>query len=169
MTEDISMVNVNGDRIGIIGLKEIFNDVKEKGITDQETIKHELIQRAKSKNYITEKFEGEYSAALLREYRRFLGEEVEEEDMGIQIKILGPGCITCDKLEQEVMAALAELDIALDLEHVKDPKEIARYGVMGTPALIINKKVKSVGRVPGREQIKRWVMELTNKQLEKAI
>ena len=154
------MVSVSGHKVGMIGLKEIFNDIKEKGIADQETIRHELIQRAKSKNYITRESEGEYAAALLREYRRFLGEEVEEEDSGIQVKILGPGCTTCDKLEQETMAALAELDIAVGLEHVKDPKEIGRYGVMGTPALIINKKVKSVGRVPGREQIKKWVMEL---------
>ncbi|RJQ39334.1 MAG: thioredoxin family protein [Nitrospiraceae bacterium] len=160
MTEDISMVNVSGDRVGMIGLKDIFNDIKEKGITDQETIKHELIQRVKSKNYITEKFEVEYAAALFREYRRFLGEEVEEEDSGIQIKILGPGCASCDRLKQETMTVLAELDISVDLEHIKDTKEIARYGVMGTPALIINKKVKSVGKVPGREQIKRWIMEV---------
>ncbi|MEW6615440.1 MAG: thioredoxin family protein [Thermodesulfobacteriota bacterium] len=164
MTEDISMVIVSGQKVGMIGLKEILDDVKEKAITDQEIIKHELIERAKSKNYITEKFEGEYAAALFREYRKFLGEEVEDDDMGIQIKILGPGCITCDKLEQETIAALAELDIAVDFEHVKDPKEIGRYGVMGTPALIINKKVKSMGRVPDREQIKKWVVEVVNKQ-----
>lgn len=160
MTDDISMVNISGDRVGMIGLKEIFNDVKEKGVTDQETIKYEIIERAKSKNYILEKFEEEYAAALFREYRRFLGEEVEEEYSGIQIKILGPGCTNCDKLKHETMTVLAELDVAIDLEHVKDPKEIVSYGVMGTPALIINKKVKSVGRVPGREQIKRWILEV---------
>ncbi len=155
------MVSVSGHKVGMIGLREIFNDAKEKGITDQETIKHEILQRAKSKNYITRESEGEYAAALLREYRRFLGEEVEEEDSGIQIKILGLGCTSCDRLKQETMTVLAELDIAVDLEHIKDTKEIARYGVMGTPALIINKKVKSVGKVPGRDQIKRWIMEVT--------
>ncbi|MFH1625146.1 MAG: thioredoxin family protein [Pseudomonadota bacterium] len=159
MGEDTSMVNVGGHRVGMIGLKEIFTHVHAMGITDQAEIRHEILQRAKSKNYITKKFEGKYAAALFREYRRFLGEEVEEENVGIQIKILGPGCITCDRLEQETMAALAELDIAVDLEHIKDPKEIGKYGVMGTPALIINKKVESVGRVPGREQIKRWIRE----------
>lgn len=159
MAQDISMVNIGGHRVGMIGLREIFNDVREKGITDQEIIRHRILKMAKSKNYITRESEGQYADALLKEYKRFLGEEVEEEDLGIQIKILGPGCITCDRLEQEIIAVLAELDIVADLEHVRDTKEIGKYGVMGTPALIINRKVKSVGEVPGRAQIKRWITE----------
>jgi len=49
--------------------------------------------------------------------------------------------------------------LAADFDHEQDIKEIARYGVMGTPALVINGQVKSVGRVPPRDQIKKWLME----------
>jgi hypothetical protein len=56
---------------------------------------------------------------------------------------------------------MAEIDLAADLEHVRDIKEIGRYGVMGTPALIINGEVKAVGRVPSRGQIKNWLKQAT--------
>jgi protein-disulfide isomerase len=58
------------------------------------------------------------------------------------------------------MEALAEMDLSADLEHVRDVKEIGRYGVMGTPAVIINGKVKCVGSVPSREKIIEWLKEL---------
>ncbi|MCP4665329.1 MAG: thioredoxin family protein [Deltaproteobacteria bacterium] len=77
----------------------------------------------------------------------------------MEIKVLGPGCVQCDGLERSVMEAMAELDLAGDLEHVRDVKEIGTYGVMGTPALIINGTVKAVGRVPPKERIKRWLEE----------
>jgi protein-disulfide isomerase len=50
--------------------------------------------------------------------------------------------------------------LSADLEHVRDVKEIGRYGVMGTPALIINGRVKCVGSVPPREKIVKWLKEL---------
>jgi protein-disulfide isomerase len=59
------------------------------------------------------------------------------------------------------MTALIELNISAELEHITDVKEISEYGVFGTPAFVINGKVKSVGRVPNREQIKKWITEAT--------
>ena len=64
------------------------------------------------------------------------------------------------------MSALAELNLAADFEHVQDLKEIARYGVMGTPALVINGQVKSVGRVPPKKQIIEWLKEAEFKHTE---
>ncbi|MBW1709879.1 MAG: thioredoxin family protein [Deltaproteobacteria bacterium] len=75
----------------------------------------------------------------------------------MEIKVLGPGCAQCDRLEREIMQVLNEINLAADLEHITDIKEIGQYGVMGTPALIINGKVKSVGKVPPKEKIKRWI------------
>lgn len=81
----------------------------------------------------------------------------EDPSGPVQIKVLGPGCPSCDKLEQELMAVMAELNLPADLEHVRDVKEIACYGVMGNPALVINGKVVAVGRVPSKSQLKEWL------------
>ncbi|MBW1765300.1 MAG: thioredoxin family protein [Deltaproteobacteria bacterium] len=76
------------------------------------------------------------------------------------IKVLGPGCNQCDRLEREVIEVLCEMNLSADVEHVRDIKEIGRYGVMGTPGLIINGKVTSVGKVPPRAKLKKWFAEL---------
>ena len=57
------------------------------------------------------------------------------------------------------MQVLSETGIAAGLEHVRDIKEIGKYGVMGTPALIINGQVKSVGKVPPKNKLKEWLTE----------
>jgi len=96
----------------------------------------------------------------LREFKKFLGKPVEEETTdGIQIKVLGPGCVQCDRLEQDLMQVMAETGIVADIEHVRDIKEIGRYGVMGTPALLINGQVKSVGKVPLKSKMIEWLKE----------
>ncbi|MBW2172681.1 MAG: TM0996/MTH895 family glutaredoxin-like protein [Deltaproteobacteria bacterium] len=77
----------------------------------------------------------------------------------MEIKVLGPGCARCDKLEREAMEVMSEMELPGDLEHVRDVKEIGRYGVMGTPALVINGKVVCVGKVPSKEEIKEWLSE----------
>ena len=64
------------------------------------------------------------------------------------IKVLGSGCANCQNLEHATRAALAELDLDAEVEHVTDPGEIASYGVMRTPALVIDEDVVLSGRVP---------------------
>lgn len=63
------------------------------------------------------------------------------------IKILGGGCASCKKLEVATMDALQKLDIDVKIDHVTDFSEIAKYGVMSTPALVVNEEVLSTGRV----------------------
>jgi len=77
----------------------------------------------------------------------------------VEIKILGTGCANCEKLEQDLMSLIAETGVQADIEHVRDLKEISRYGVMGFPALVINRKVKAVGSVPPRSRIKEFIRE----------
>ena len=97
---------------------------------------------------------------LFREFKKFLGEKVEEERGGfLEVAILGPGCYSCNKLEQDVMAVLSETGIQAGLNHISDPNLIAQYGILPTPALIINGKVKSSGRVPSKSMIKKWLEE----------
>jgi small redox-active disulfide protein 2 len=73
--------------------------------------------------------------------------------------VFGPGCYSCDKLEQDVMAVLSETGIEASLNHISDPQLMAQYGILPTPALLINGKVKCTGRVPSKSFIKKWLEE----------
>ena len=54
---------------------------------------------------------------------------------------------------------MAEINLIADIEHLRGIKEIGKYGVMGSPALLINGKVKSVGKVPPKNKLKEWLTE----------
>lgn len=75
------------------------------------------------------------------------------------IKILGTGCTKCQALEKETINALAELDVAADLQKVTKMDEIMQYDVMMTPALVINDKIKSAGKVLKPEEIKEFIKQ----------
>jgi small redox-active disulfide protein 2 len=75
----------------------------------------------------------------------------------MEIKILGPGCPKCKQTEEIVRQAVAEEGVAADIEKVTDVMKIAGYGVFGTPAVIIDGAVKSVGKIPKKEDIKTWI------------
>ena len=157
----ITRINVGGHAAGIIGLGPILEEVAKefKSRTDDE-IKAELLNRLSLKNYINSRTKDMYGHAFLREYNKFIGEPFEDTEAGgLEIKVLGPGCPRCEKLVQDLMAMMAELNIAADLEHVRDPIEIANYGVMGSPGLIINGEVKAVGSVPPKNKLKEWLLE----------
>lgn len=77
----------------------------------------------------------------------------------MEIKILGKGCPRCEELEKRTINALADLEMAADVQKVKDIKDIASYGVLSTPGLVINQKVKSSGRLPSPEEIKAWIQD----------
>ena len=75
------------------------------------------------------------------------------------IKVLGPGCKKCETLEKELKNALAELNVAADVQKVSKMDKIMQYDVMMTPALVVNDKVKVAGRVPKLEEIKKLIQE----------
>jgi len=77
----------------------------------------------------------------------------------MDIKILGAGCANCKLLQQRTIDALAALNADADVRKVEDPIEIAGFGVLATPALVINGKVKVVGRVPATQQIAQFIRE----------
>ena len=66
---------------------------------------------------------------------------------GPEVKILGSGCAKCNALEASTKAALAQLNMDTTIDHVTDFVKIAAYGVMTTPALVVNGKVVSYGKV----------------------
>ena len=77
----------------------------------------------------------------------------------MEIKVLGTGCPKCKALEKTVMNSLAELDIAADVSKVEDIRKIMEYGVMRTPALVINGKVVLSGYVPNTKEIKNLITQ----------
>ena len=162
MSDDkITQINVGGHATGIIGLQPILEEVanESKAKTDDE-IKAELLNRLSKKNYISSRTRDVYGQAFLREFKKFVGEPFEDTlDGGLDIKVLGPGCPRCEKLEQDLMSTMAELNIAAGFEHVRDPLEIGNFGAMGMPTLIINGEVKVSGSVPPRSKLKEWLIE----------
>jgi len=75
------------------------------------------------------------------------------------IKILGTGCSKCQALEKDTINALAELNVAADVQKVTKMDEIMQYDVMLTPALVINDKVKAAGKVLKIEEIKELIQQ----------
>lgn len=70
-----------------------------------------------------------------------------------RVKVLGGGCAKCNALELAAKAALEQLGMDPAIEHVRDYAEIARYGVMSTPALVIDGKVVSCGKVLKTQEV----------------
>jgi len=77
--------------------------------------------------------------------------------MNMVIKILGSGCAKCKQLEANAQQAVKELGIEATIEKVKEIENIMEYGVMKTPALVVDEKVKVMGRVPSAEDIKKYL------------
>lgn len=75
----------------------------------------------------------------------------------MEIKVLGPGCANCNKLGKIVEEAVKELGISDPVQKVSDIQEMLSYGVMSTPALVIDGKVKFSGRVPSKEEVKKYL------------
>jgi small redox-active disulfide protein 2 len=75
----------------------------------------------------------------------------------MKIEVLGSGCQKCQQLAELTAAAITDSGIAAELGHVTDFKKIASYGVLSTPALVIDGKVKCAGRLPAPEELRGWL------------
>lgn len=75
----------------------------------------------------------------------------------MKIEILGPGCPKCKKVTELAEQAVKESGVAAEIIKVTDINEIMNRGIMSTPALAINEEVKSAGRIPNIEEIKKWL------------
>lgn len=80
-------------------------------------------------------------------------EIIEEPDM-LKIKILGPGCDNCRKVEEAARTAAAEMGLEVIIEKVTERDEFARYNLLMTPGLVINEKLVSGGRIPSVSEVK---------------
>jgi hypothetical protein len=164
--EDVVQIKVENYAVGIMGLNAALTEMAAAYAERPDSeVAEALVKKLSKKNYIPQTARESYKKAFLREFKKYLGKPFEEElTSGLDIKVLGPGCPQCDGLEQELMAVVSKIRITASIEHVRDIKEIGRWGVMGSPALIINGQVKSVGKVPPRARLIQWLEEANAEQ-----
>ncbi len=155
----VEQISVGGNKVGMVGLKEVFQELvnKSPNMTEAE-LKEELFNKISQRNYIPPKAQEAYSQAFLREFKKFAGLEVEEEAYhSLEIKVLGTGCPQCDGLERSLIQISSELGIRANIEHVRSPEEIAKYKAFALPALVINGQIKSMGLVPPPATLREWL------------
>ncbi|VVS92294.1 thioredoxin family protein [Desulfoluna spongiiphila] len=162
--DHITKLRVGKNTIGIRGLKEALAEAAELFDGKPDTTAGKILLKELSvKNYIAPSAASTYEKAFHRAYLRHIGAPEDDALPAglVEIKVLGPGCPQCERLERWVITVMTETGIEADLDHVRDLKEIASYGVMGTPALIINREVKAVGKVPSKATLTAWLTEPT--------
>lgn len=159
MSSKVRMLWVGNGQVGLAGLDEVLEQAKAKALTGK-ALTQFLLGETKRRNYVPESAEDDYTEGLLREYRRYCGESVDEVPPGIlYVEVLGPGCPECDHMEQEVRNVLSELGIGGHVEHVRDKERMKKYKVFGGPGLVINGKLKAAGRVPSHKELEKWLKE----------
>ena len=162
MSEEVTMVSIGGMKIGLIGLSEIFETLQPMNLSDESELKNQLLEQVRVQNYVPDSRIDDYARALLQQYKKFAGlpvEPVVEKPAFPTMKILGTGCAACETMEKDVRAILAELNIAADVDHVRDIKKIAEYGMVRTPSLVINDQIILNGRSLPKSQLKKLLEE----------
>ncbi|HVO66558.1 MAG TPA: thioredoxin family protein [Syntrophales bacterium] len=77
----------------------------------------------------------------------------------MEIKILGPGCRNCEKLFQDAKQAAKDAGVTANIDKITDMAEIMKRGILSTPGLMINGKLRSMGRLPSIKEIREWIEE----------
>jgi len=77
----------------------------------------------------------------------------------IKVKVLGPGCARCKRVEQLTREAAAEAGMQVNITHVSDMSAIMAYPILSTPGLVINEKLVSSARIPQKDEIVTWLKE----------
>lgn len=161
MINEIKQIKIGEHRIGISGLSHAIETVQTLNLSDDLEITQVLLTELKIQNYIPESRQDEYGRAFLQEFKKAIGSPVlpEQKTYFNRIIILGPGCPACEQMERDVKSILAELDFAADVQHIRDINEIAEYGFVRTPTLVINEKIVLNGRSLPKNQLKELIMK----------
>ena len=77
----------------------------------------------------------------------------------MEVKVLGPGCAKCNKTEKLIQEMINETGADARVEKITDMMQIASFGVFATPSVIIDNQVKCAGKVPKKEDIKKWLTQ----------
>jgi len=144
--------------VGLVGLDIALNRLLADSSLSDEAAADQVYAEVAKRNYVPTSAAGLYWEAILREVARLRAGAGSGNDE-LVIRILGPGCVSCNNLQKLVFEVMDRLKVAADIFQIHDLDEIGRFGVMQTPALVINGKVKSSGRLPTPAQIEEWLQE----------
>lgn len=151
-------IRIGKASVGLVGFDAALNTIiNDKNLSEEEAVAF-LFEAISRQNYVPADAIELYRESLRKEYRRRLGKDAGE-DRELIIRVLGPGCVSCNRLTTMLIEALQKLHLAADMESVHDLDEIWRYGVINTPALVINNEVKCSGRMPTPAQVDQWLRE----------
>ncbi len=143
--------------VGLVGLDVALSRVlADESLSDTEAAAR-VYEEIAGQNYIPPAAEAAYRQAIEDEIRRLRGGSATGTAGDLVIRILGPGCVSCNNLQKLVIEIMAEMGVAADVFQVHDPDEIGRFGVLSTPALVINGTLKCAGRLPTRAEIETWL------------
>ncbi|MHB1349675.1 MAG: thioredoxin family protein [Desulfobulbus sp.] len=153
-------IRIGSSSIGLLGLDLALNQAAAKRLTEDEAVAF-LFAAISRDNYIPAGAAARYREALRQAYREHLRPGTERSGPPV-IRIFGTGCVSCNNLQKLVIEALNAMGMAADIEQIHDPDEIGRHGILMTPALMINGRVKSGGRMPTPAQIEEWLREIAS-------
>ena len=154
-------IRIGAANIGLIGLDQALHKALSEQMPEEAAVNF-LFAAIARENYVPAATGPIYREALRGEYRRRQGIQGVEPGT-LTIRVLGSGCVTCNKLSAMLFESLQKFGLAADMESVHDLDEIWRFGVTKTPALIINGAVKCAGRMPTPAEVEDWIGEESKK------
>jgi len=144
--------------IGLIGLDIALNRIGRDLSLGSDEAARLILEDISSQNYIPTEAMETYLQAIADEIKRLRGTG-GKQSRDLVIRILGPGCVSCNSLQKLMIEIMSDMGVAADVFQVHDLDEIGRFGVMQTPALVINNKLKCAGRLPSRARVEEWLSE----------
>ncbi|MFZ5766090.1 MAG: thioredoxin family protein [Thermodesulfobacteriota bacterium] len=150
-------IKIGRATVGLIGLDQALQQALAMEIGPEEAVDF-LFAAISRDNYVPPAAVDLYREALGNEFARATGSGKGGAQQ-LTIKILGPGCVSCNRLNTMIFDIMQRLDIAADIEQIHDLDEIWRHGVITTPALIINGAVTCAGRMPSPAEVEKWLVE----------
>jgi len=144
--------------IGLFGLDIALNRVAGDASLNNKVAARQVFEEISRQNYVPSGATESYLQAIEEVIERMRGGN-DNRSGDLVIRILGPGCVSCNSLQKLVIEIMSDMGVAADVFQVHDLDEIGRFGVMQTPALVINNRLKCAGRLPSRARIEEWLRE----------
>ena len=151
-------LRVGKTTIGLVGLDMALRRAAQDNSLNESTAAEQVFAEIVSRNYVPAAARESYRKAIRLQIARLRTGNTEQNG-DLVIRILGPGCVSCNNLQKLVIEIMNDIDVAADVFQVHDLDDISRFGIMRTPALVINGQVKCAGRLPTHTKTEEWLRE----------